>query len=295
METLVVTGGEGFIGSNLIKRLNSDQENTKIVSIDNDLSCQRNRVPPKNGNKIDYISGDTKNVQELLKTETDITTLFHFGEFSRIVKSFEFPNQCFSSNHAGSFEVIKYCAENGIKLIYSASSSKFGNNGLDENLSPYSWTKSKNIELIKNYSQWFELNYEIVYFYNVYGPGHIRTGNMAAVIGIFENCYLEGKPLPVIRPGTQRRDFTHVDDIINGVLIAWKKNLNDEFMLGTNRNISVIEIAKLFKHEIKYIPEKPGERLASTIPDLSSQKRLGYKAEKRIEDYIEQFLREHAT
>ena len=140
---------------------------------------------------------------------------------------------------------------------------------------------------------WFELNYEIVYFYNVYGPGHIRTGNMAAVIGIFENCYLENKPLPVIRPGSQRRDFTHVDDIINGVVLAWRKDFNDEFMLGTNRNISVIEIANLFKHEIIYIPEKPGERLASTIPDLSSQERLGYKAEKRIEDYIEQFLKEN--
>ncbi len=289
----VITGGEGFIGSNLIKRINSEKKNAKIISIDSNLSKQNNKIIPVNKNKIIYLRGHTKDIKRILKKEKKIECIFHFGEFSRIVKSFAHHEKCFSSNHTGTLQVIKFCSENNIKLIYSASSSKFGNQGKDENLSPYSWTKSKNIELIKNYSKWFGLNYEIVYFYNVYGPGHIRKGDMAAVIGIFENCYLSNKPITVIKPGTQKRDFTHVDDIINGVMSAWKKNLNGEFMLGTNRNTSVIDIAKLFNHPIVYIEKKPGERLSSTIPDLESQKKLGYKAKIRIEDYIRSFLNEN--
>mgnify|MGYP001253574468 CR=1 FL=1 len=292
-KVFVITGGEGFIGSNLIKRINLEKKNAKIISIDNNLSKQNNKIIPANKNKIIYLRGHTKDIKRILKKEKKIECIFHFGEFSRIVKSFEHHEKCFSSNHTGTLQVIKFCSENKIKLIYSASSSKFGNQGKDENLSPYSWTKSKNIELIKNYSKWFGLNYEIVYFYNVYGPGHIRKGDMAAVIGIFENCYLSNKPLTVIKPGTQKRDFTHVDDIINGVMSAWKKGLNGDFMLGTNRNTSVIDIAKLFNHPIVYIEEKPGERLSSTIPDLESQKKLGYKAKIRIEDYIRSFLNEN--
>ncbi|MDA9636353.1 NAD-dependent epimerase/dehydratase family protein [SAR86 cluster bacterium] len=294
IKTIVVTGGEGFIGSNLINKLNSKLKNLKIISIDNGLSKQSNRIKANKNNKIIYIKGHTKQIKSLLKKEKSIDTIFHFGEFSRIVKSFEHSEKCFSSNHTGTLEVIKFCSNNKIRIIYSASSSKFGNKGRDENLSPYSWTKSKNIELIKNYAKWFNLDYEIVYFYNVYGPGQIRNGHMAAVIGIFENCYLKGKPLTVIKPGTQKRDFTHVDDIINGVMLAWKKKLNGEFMLGTNKNSSVIDIAKLFNHPIEYIGEKPGERLASTIPDINSQKRLGYKAQIKIEDYIKTFVKQNA-
>ncbi len=292
-KVFVVTGGEGFIGSNLIKKINSTKKNIKIISIDNNLSKQLNKIKSANNNKIIYLRGHTKNIRSLLKNEPKIECLFHFGEFSRIVKSFENSKKCFSSNHTGTLEVIKFCSDKDIKIIYSASSSKFGNKGRDEHLSPYSWTKSKNIELIKNYSDWFQLNYEIVYFYNVYGPGHIRKGEMAAVIGIFENCYLKNIPITVIKPGTQKRDFTHVDDIINGVMLAFKKNLNGEFMLGTNKNTSVENIAKLFKHPIIYIDKKPGERLASTIPDLESQKRLGYKPKIKIQDYIKSFLDEN--
>ena len=293
-KTIIVTGGEGFIGSNLINKLNAKLKNLKIISIDNNLSKQSNRIKANKTNEIVYIKGHTKQIKTLLKKEKNIDTIFHFGEFSRIVKSFEHSEKCFSSNHSGTLEVIKFCSNNNIRIIYSASSSKFGNKGRDENLSPYSWTKSKNIELIKNYAKWFNLDYEIVYFYNVYGPGQIRNGHMAAVIGIFESCYLEGKPLTVIKPGTQKRDFTHVDDIINGVMLAWKKRLNGEFMLGTNKNSRVIEIAKLFDHPIEYIEKKPGERLASTIPDLNSQKRLGYKAKIKIEDYIKTFVKQNA-
>ena len=217
--------------------------------------------------------------------------LFHFGEFSRIVKSFEFTKECFSSNTLGTFKVLNFCKNRNIKLIYSASSSKFGNNGADENLSPYSWTKSKNIELIKNFSKWFGLKYEIVYFFNVYGPGHSHYGKLSAVIGIFEGQYLQNKPLTVVSPGTQLRDFTHVYDIVHGTYLAWKKNLNKEYMLGTGKTYTINYIAKLFNHNIEMVPSRPGERIASAKTNNETYKILGYKPKINIEKYIKDFVK----
>ena len=288
---IIVSGGVGFIGSNLISYINDQKEKYEIVVIDNySTGSRKNHKIPKKGNKIRYIRGETKNIKALLKNEKNIHTIFHFAEFSRIVQSFQNYENCLQSNTVSTLEVIKFSSEKKIKLVYSASSSKFGNNGQDEHLSPYSWSKSKNIELIKNFHNWYGLSFEIVYFYNVYGEGQIKNHPMAAVIGIFEQQYIEDLPLTVVRPGNQKRDFTHVSDIVRGTYLAWKKNLNEEYMLGTKKNHTLVEVAKYFGGKIKYLPVRKGERFKSIVKNNKAQKILGYKAKVKLKDYIEEFV-----
>ena len=286
---IIVTGGAGFIGSSLIKYLSKKYFNYKIISIDNYFSgTKKNHI--KN-NKVKYIKGENKDIFKLLKKiKQNILTIFHFGEYSRIFQSYKDYKKCIDYNINQSSKVIDFAKDNKIKLIYSATSSNLGNNGKDENLSPYAWSKSKNIELIKNYSKWFGLKYEIVYFYNVYGPGQIVNSPMAAVIGIFEDQFKKGKPLTVVKPGTQKRDFTHIDDIIRGCVLAWRKGKQSEYMLGTKKNYSIISIAKMFKSEIKFIPSRPGDRLGSMILNDNAFKILGYKSSIDIKKYIKNII-----
>ena len=286
---ILVTGGAGFVGSCLIKYFLKLRLKEKIISIDNYSSgYKKNHV--KN-NQVKYIKGENKNIDILLKKyKRKIKVIFHFGEFSRIFQSFKNYKKCFDYNIHHSSKVIEFAKDNKIKLIYSATSSNLGNDGEDENLSPYAWSKSKNIELIKNYNKWFGLKYEFVYFYNVYGPGQILNSPMSAVIAIFEKQYKKNKPLTVVRPGTQRRDFTHIDDIVRGCFLAWKKGNQNHYMLGTQKAYSIIEIARMFKTKIKYLPSRPGERLGSTITNNNAKKILGYKATKDIKNYINNFI-----
>ncbi|WP_440672810.1 NAD-dependent epimerase/dehydratase family protein [Candidatus Pelagibacter sp. HIMB1715] len=282
---IIVTGGAGFIGSCLIKYLLDSNVKEKIISIDNYSSgYKRNHIKNKN---VQYIKGDNKDIETLLKKYKNIIkVIFHFGEYSRIFQSFKNYKKCLEYNINHSLKVIEFAKNNKIKIIYSATSSNLGNNGKDENLSPYAWSKSKNIELIINYNKWFGLKYEFVYFYNVYGPGQIFNSPMAAVIGIFENQFNKNKPLTVVKPGTQRRDFTHIDDIVKGCYLAWKKGKQNHYMLGTKKTYSIIEIAKMFNTKIKFLPKRPGERFGSTIPNNNAKKILGYTAKKDIRDYI---------
>ncbi len=282
---IVVTGGAGFIGSNLIKYLLKKTKRYKIISVDNYFTgTKKNHFKDR---RVKYIKGENQNISELLrKFKKRIKVIFHFGEFSRIYQSFQMYERCIKYNLKGSFEVITFATKNNIKIIYSASSSMLGNNGKDENLSPYSWSKSKNIELIKNFSNWFGLKYEIVFFYNVYGPGQIKETKMSAVIGIFESQFKKKKPLTVVKPGNQKRDFTHIDDIVNGCYLAWIKGRQNEYMLGTNKQHKIIEIAKMFKTKVKFIPSRPGERFKSTKKNNFAYSHLGYKARKNIADYI---------
>ncbi len=291
-KAIVVTGGLGFIGRNLVKYLDKKVKNFKIIVFDKSKkNIGKLNLKSKN-NKIIIILANTIHIQKKL-SKYDIKVLFHLGEFSRIVPSFKYINECFLSNQFGTFNVLKFCADKKIKIIYSASSSKFGNNGNDEHLSPYSWSKSKNIELIKNFNAWYGLKYEIVYFYNVYGKGHLTSGKLAAVIGIFEGQYLQNRPLTVVGDGKQSRDFTHVDDIVRGTYLAWKKNLNKEYLLGTGNIHSLKHIANLFNHKIKHIPTRPGERLSSIKINNDAYKYLKYKPKIKIEDYIKNFIKEN--
>jgi UDP-glucose 4-epimerase len=285
---IVVTGGAGFIGSNLIKYL-LKKTNLKIISIDNySTGKTKNHIDHKN---VMYIKGENINISKILiKFKKKIKVIFHFGEFSRIFQSFIRPKECLNSNINNSFEVINFASENKIQIIYSATSSALGNNGKDQNQSPYAWTKTKNIELIKNYSKWFDLKYELVFFYNVYGPNQITDSPMSALIGIFESQYKKKVPLTVVKPGSQRRDFTHVDDIVHGCYLAWTKGKQNEYMLCTNKSYSILEIAKMFGSKFKFLKSRPGDRFGSLKLNNNAQKILGFTAKKNIKNYIIDFV-----
>ncbi|WP_440651424.1 NAD-dependent epimerase/dehydratase family protein [Candidatus Pelagibacter sp. HIMB1495] len=286
---ILITGGAGFIGSNLIKYIINKNTKEKIISLDNYSSgYKKNHILNEN---VKYIKGDNKNIDVLLKKyKKKIKVIFHFGEFSRIFQSFKNYKKCFDYNIHHSSKVIEFAKDNKIKIIYSATSSNLGNNGKDENLSPYTWSKTKNIELIKNYNKWFGLEYELIYFYNVYGPGQIMGSKMSAVIGIFENQYKKNIPLTVVRPGTQRRDFTHIDDIVNGCYLAWKNGKQTDYMLGTKKTYSIMQIARMYRTRIKLLPSRVGERRGSTTINNNAFKILGYKAKIDIKDYIKKFI-----
>ena len=286
---IVVTGGAGFVGSNLIEYL-LYKTKFRIISLDNyDSGSKRNHI--KN-NRIKYLQGDTKNITKILnKEKKKIQSLFHFGEFSRIYQSFLNMNKCIDSNSIGSHAVFNFCLENKIKLIYSATSASLGNKGKDKDLSPYAFTKAKNLELLENLKKWYKFNFEVIYFYNVYGPKQIKTGSMATVIGIFEDHYKRKKSLPVVRPGYQSRSFTHIYDTIKVCYYAWKENKNRHYSIYNKKSYSIIEVAKLFKSKIKFLPSRKGERYASALSKMNLSNKVYKKFGKiNLKDYIQEFI-----
>jgi len=292
-EFVVVTGGCGFVGSNLIEYLLKKTKN-KIISIDDYSSgFKKNQIDNK---RVKYIKGDTKDISKILREYSlNIKVIFHFGEFSRIYQSFIHMNKCIQSNTIGSNAVFNFCLKHKIKLIYSATSASLGNKGEDKNLSPYAFTKSKNLELLENLKKWFNFKYEVIFFYNVYGPKQIKTGNMATVIGIFEEFYLKGEPLPVVKPGSQSRRFTHIDDTIKVCYEAWKSNKNRYYSIANKKSYTIIEVAKLFGAKIKLLPPRMGERYASALSNLSLNNKV-YKKYGNVDlkKYIQDFIKRHS-
>lgn len=288
-KNLLITGGAGFIGSNLISFIIQHKLCNKIIVLDNYSSgFKQNHIKSK---LITYLKGDTRDILKnkfILKSNIDI--IFHLAEFSRIVQSFNKFEQCWNSNMQGTQKVIELAILKNAKFVYSASSSKFGNNQ-NQFLSPYAWTKAKNVELIKCYKEWYGLEYVIAYFYNVYGPNQIRNHHMAAVIAIFEDQYLKKQPLTVVYPGNQKRDFTHVFDIVEGFTKAGFNRKNQEYQLASGKLYTILQVAKMFSSNIKFIPRRPGERFSSKRDNLSkSFKELKFKAKYDLKSYINNFI-----
>jgi len=285
---IVVTGGTGFVGSNLINLL-LKKTKYKIISIDNYSSGSRkNHI---RNFRVKYIKSHTKNISSVLTKPKNIHAIFHFGEFARIYQSFLQTGKCLDSNSIGTNAVFNYCLMNKIKLIYSATSASLGNKGKDKNLSPYAFTKAKNLELLENLKKWFKFKYEIVYFYNVYGSQQIAKGSMATVIGIFADCYKKKKPLPVVKPGTQSRRFTHIDDTVNICYQAWKKNLCRHYSISHKKSYTILEVANLFKRKIKFLPKRAGERYASELTNMNLSNRVyKYFGKKQLKDYVREFV-----
>ncbi len=285
---IVITGGAGFVGTNLIVLL-LKKTKFKIISIDNYSSgSKKNHI--KN-NRINYIDASTSDIFKILKKPKKINSIFHFGEFSRIYQSFLNMNECIESNTIGTNAVFNYCLKNKIRLIYSATSASLGNKGQDKNLSPYAFTKSKNLELLENLKKWFQFKYEVIYFYNVYGPYQISKGKMSTVIGIFENAYKNKRHLPVVKPGSQKRRFTHIQDTIEICFIAWKKNLCRHYSISNHKSYSIIEVAKMFNSKIIFLKKRPGERYASALTNMNlSNKVYKYFGKISLKNYIKNFV-----
>tara|TARA_R110002051_G_scaffold13666_2_gene45328 strand:- start:27 stop:860 length:834 start_codon:yes stop_codon:yes gene_type:complete len=271
---ILVTGGAGYVGSNLVKHLKK-HTNATITSLDNYFTGQEaNHIKG-----VEYIQDCTWKINELPKQDI----VYHFGEYSRVVPSFKDVEYLMTSNLWGTSRVLEQCKKWNAKLIYSASSSKFGGN---ENLSPYSWVKAKMVELIKNYGEWYGLKYEVCYFYNVYGKNHITEGDYATVIGVFEKQYKEGKALTVVGDGKQSRQFTYIDDIVNALDKVRMKDSNKEWYLSSDEEYKIIDVAKMFTDNIEFIPERKGERFKATTVQNDTKEELNWKIKNNLKDYI---------
>ena len=286
--TILVIGGAGFVGSNLIEFF-LKKTNYKIISYDNYSTGKiGNHIKNK---RVKYLKAHTKDISKKInKFKNKIESAFHFGEFARIYQSFLKMDECIESNTIGTHAVFSFCMSNKIRLIYSATSASLGNYGLDKDLSPYAFTKAKNLEMLENLKKWFKFKYEIIYFYNLYGPRQISEGHMATVIGIFEKLFKKGKPITVVKPGSQSRRFTHINDAVEICFEAWKNKKSLHYSISHKKVYTIRDVAKLFSKNVKLLPKRPGERYASALTDMH----LSNKVHKRfgkidLKDYIKKF------
>jgi len=276
---ILVTGGAGFVGSHLCERLSKDQNND-VYSLDNYFTgSEENHVE-----NVTYIKGATSDISQLVKFYPDM--VYHLGEYSRVEQSFKDIDKVWRFNKDGMFSVLEFVRKAGCKILYAGSSTKFGDGGLGRSASPYAWTKASNTELVENYGAWFNVPYAITYFYNVYGPREIQTGKYATLIALFKEKMKNNEPLPIVNPGTQKRNFTHIDDIIQGLILVGENGFGDEFGIGSSDAYSINEIAELFDGRVEMLPERRGNRMTADVIS-SKTKLLGWSPTKTIKDYID--------
>ena len=280
--TIVVTGGAGFVGSRLCARLAGQGHD--VISLDNYFTGSTdNHVPG-----VRYVEGHTKDIEDLIPQAPDL--IYHLGEYSRVERSLSEPDLVWNLNKQGTFGVPEYCRRRtATKLVYAGSSTKFGDGGMGRDQSPYAWTKASNTEMVENYGAWYGVPYAITYFYNVYGPGE-RAGAYGTVIEIFRQQAALGQALTVVAPGLQKRNFTHVDDIIEGLILVGESGEGDEFGLGADEAYSILEVAEMFGRPIEMLPERAGNRMTATL-DATRSRALGWRARKRLPDYIASLMR----
>lgn len=277
---ILVTGGAGFVGSHLCERLANDSKN-EVYSLDNYFTGSiDNHV-----NNVTYIQGDTANITSLINFIPDM--VYHLGEYSRVEQSFDDIEKVWRYNKDGIFAVLEFVRKAGCKILYAGSSTKFGDGGMGRNASPYAWTKATNTELVMNYGSWFNVPYAITYFYNVYGPREIKTGKYATLIALFKEKMRNNDDLTIVSPGTQKRNFTHIDDIIDGLILVGENGFGDEFGIGSDESFSILEVAKIYGGRIEMLPERRGNRMTAEVVSEKT-KALGWSAKRKLEDYIEE-------
>jgi len=285
MKSILVTGGAGFIGSHLCESLSQDSLN-RVISLDNySTGSEDNHVAG-----VEYIHGETKDIHTLINFSPDI--VYHLGEYSRVEQSFDDLETVWDYNKAGTFEVLQFCRKHACKIVYAGSSTKFGDGGLGRSQSPYGWTKACNTELVENFGEWFGVPYAIVYFYNAYGPREIKPGKYATLIALFAEKMRKGEPLTVVSPGEQKRNFTHVSDIISALRLVGDKGYGDGFGIGSPEAYSVLDIAKMYGGHIDMLPERRGNRMTADVITDKTQA-LGWSAQRSVSDWIEE-LRQNA-
>lgn len=278
MKYILVTGGAGFIGSHLCERL-AFNSNYKVYSLDNYFTGSKsNHV-----DNVTYIEGSTVDIEKLILFKPDI--IYHLGEYSRVEQSFTDIETVWRFNKDGIFSVLEFVRKVGCKLLYAGSSTKFGDGGMGRTASPYAWTKATNTELVINYGNWFNIPFAITYFYNVYGNREISTGKYATLIALFTEKMKSGLPLTIVSPGNQKRNFTHIDDIIDGLILVGEHGYGDEFGIGCPESYSIIEVANLFGGLIEMIPERKGNRMVADVM-IEKTKSLGWFPKMKLEDYI---------
>lgn len=276
---ILVTGGAGFVGSHLCERLSKDFNN-EVYSLDNYFTgSESNHVQ-----NVTYIKGSTKDIANLIDFAPDM--IYHLGEYSRVEQSFDDIDKVWSFNKGGIFAVLEFVRKVGCKILYAGSSTKFGDGGLGRSASPYAWTKATNTELVMNYGNWFNVPYAITYFYNVYGPREIQIGKYATLIALFKEKMKKNEILSVVSPGTQKRNFTHIDDIIDGLILVGENGHGDEFGIGSDEAFSILEVAQMYGGKIEMLPERRGNRMTAEVMTSKTQA-LGWNAKRKLGDYIE--------
>ena len=278
---ILVTGGAGFVGSHLCERLSQDQNND-VYSLDNYFTGSTdNHVP-----NVTYIKGSTSDISTLITFNPDM--LYHLGEYSRVEQSFDDIEKVWKYNKDGIFAVLEFVRKAGCKILYAGSSTKYGDGGLGRSASPYAWTKATNTELVQNYGTWFNVPYAITYFYNVYGEREIKDGKYATLIALFKEKTKNNETLTIVSPGSQKRNFTHIDDIIDGLILVGENGYGDEFGIGSNEAFSILEVAQMYGGKIEMLPERRGNRMTADVISEKTEA-LGWKANRKLIDYINEF------